>query len=45
MPFTPVTPVTPRLVTRKERRDRGKQEGKTLLDESDLVRETAEEWD
>jgi hypothetical protein len=45
MPFTPVTPVTPRLVSRKERRDRGKQEGRTLLDDSDLVRETAEEWD
>jgi len=45
MPFTPVTPITPHLVTRKERKHRRKQEGKTLLDESDLVREESEDED
>jgi hypothetical protein len=45
MPFTPVTPVTPHLVTRQERRQQKKMEGKTLLDESDLVKEEDEDWE
>jgi hypothetical protein len=45
MPFTPLTPITPRLVTRKERKEAKKNQGKTLLDESDLVKEVDETWD
>jgi hypothetical protein len=45
MPFTPITPITPHLVTRTERKALRKMEGKTLLDESDLVKEEDEEDD
>ena len=45
MPFTPLTPITPRLVTREERKKNKKMEGKSLLDESDLVKEEDEEWE
>lgn len=45
MPFTPITPITPHLVTRTERKALKKMEGKTLLDESDLVKEEDEEED
>jgi hypothetical protein len=45
MPYTPVTPITPHLVTRRERKEQKKMEGKTLLDESDLVKEEDEDWE
>jgi hypothetical protein len=45
MPFTPMTPVTPRLVSRQERKQKKKEMGKTLMADSDLVKEDEEEWD
>jgi hypothetical protein len=43
MPFTPVTPITPHLVTRRERKDRRKEEKRTILDETDIVKEDDDE--
>lgn len=37
MPFTPVTPVTPHLVTKKERKQAKKWDGRKQHDRSDLV--------
>lgn len=45
MPYTPVTPITPHLITRQERKQQKRMEGKTLLDESDMVKEEDEDWE
>jgi hypothetical protein len=45
MPFTPVTPVTPGLVSRRERKERIKAEGRKVLVEEDEVKDKEEMWD
>jgi len=45
MPFTPVTPVTPGLVSRRERKERIKAEGRKVLVEEDEVKDAEEMWD
>jgi hypothetical protein len=37
MPFTPVTPVTPHLVTKKERKQAKKWDGRKQAERGDLV--------
>ncbi|KAL9594925.1 MAG: hypothetical protein Q9219_006756 [cf. Caloplaca sp. 3 TL-2023] len=45
MPFTPLTPMTPsRLVTREERKKRGKEEGRRVATIDDKVEEESEIW-
>lgn len=45
MPFTPLTPITPsRLVTREERKRRGKEEGRRVATIDDAVEEEADMW-
>ncbi|KAI9683873.1 MAG: hypothetical protein M1829_004207 [Trizodia sp. TS-e1964] len=43
MPRTPMTPVTPRLVTRRERRAREREEGRSVVTE--LAKSEGELWD
>jgi hypothetical protein len=45
MPFTPMTPVTPGLVSKKERKERIKAEGRKVLVEEDLVKDGDDMWD
>jgi ribosomal protein L35 len=42
MPFTPLTPVTPHLVTKKERKDRRRAEGRRVVHERDMVQSPKE---
>ncbi|KKK13633.1 hypothetical protein AOCH_007306 [Aspergillus ochraceoroseus] len=45
MPFTPLTPLTPsRIVTRKQRKREGKENGLRALDEEDVVRGDGDMW-
>jgi len=45
MPFTPLTPMTPsRLVTREERKRRGKEEGRRVATIDDAVEEETDMW-
>ncbi|KAL8667052.1 MAG: hypothetical protein Q9202_000974 [Teloschistes flavicans] len=45
MPFTPLTPMTPsRLVTREERKQKGKDEGRRVMTMEDRVEEEGEIW-
>lgn len=45
MPFTPLTPMTPsRLVTREERKRRGKEEGRRVATIDDAVEEEGDMW-
>ncbi len=44
MPFTPITPVTPRLVSRQERKQKEKEEGKRVAFAEDKVKEEGELW-
>ncbi|KAL9585640.1 MAG: hypothetical protein Q9203_004170 [Teloschistes exilis] len=45
MPFTPLTPMTPsRLVTREERKQKGKEEGRRVMTMEDRVEEEGEIW-
>ena len=45
MPFTPLTPMTPsRLVTREERKRKGKEEGRRVATVEDAVEEESEMW-
>ncbi|KAL2050016.1 hypothetical protein ABVK25_009743 [Lepraria finkii] len=45
MPFTPLTPITPsRLVTREERKRRGKEEGRRVATIDDAVEEEGDMW-
>ena len=45
MPFTPLTPMTPsRLVTRAERKQKAKEEGRRVLTEIDRVEEEGDMW-
>ena len=45
MPFTPLTPMTPsRLVTRAERKQKAKEEGRRVLTQEDRVEEEGDMW-
>ena len=45
MPFTPLTPMTPsRLVTREERKRKGKEEGRRVMTTEDAVIEEPDAW-
>ncbi|KAL2842787.1 hypothetical protein BJY01DRAFT_235885 [Aspergillus pseudoustus] len=45
MPFTPLTPMTPsRIVTRKQRKREGRENGLRALNEEDAVRDENEMW-
>ncbi|PYH44329.1 uncharacterized protein BP01DRAFT_357949 [Aspergillus saccharolyticus JOP 1030-1] len=45
MPFTPVTPLTPsRMVTKRQRRREGRENGLHVLNEDDLVRGGGDLW-
>ncbi|KAI9770179.1 MAG: hypothetical protein M1835_006596 [Candelina submexicana] len=44
MPFTPITPVTPRLISRQERKQKQKEEGKRVAFAEDKVKEDGELW-
>ncbi|KAI4113266.1 MAG: hypothetical protein LQ338_008207 [Usnochroma carphineum] len=45
MPFTPLTPMTPsRLVTREERKKKGREEGRRVATIDDKVEEESEIW-
>ena len=45
MPFTPLTPMTPsRLVTRAERKQQKKEQGRRVLTEEDRVEEEGDMW-
>ncbi|KAL2821357.1 hypothetical protein BDW59DRAFT_150171 [Aspergillus cavernicola] len=45
MPFTPLTPLTPsRIVTRKQRKREGKENGLRALNEEDAVRDDGDMW-
>jgi hypothetical protein len=45
MPFTPMTPVTPGLMSRKDRKERIKAQGRQVLLEEDEVKDNEEMWD
>jgi hypothetical protein len=45
MPFTPVTPVTPHLITKQERKQRKKNEGKRVAVDEDLVEDPQDMWE
>lgn len=44
MPFTPITPVTPHLMSRAERKQREKEQGRRALGQEDKVMEEDEMW-
>ncbi|KAL3463405.1 hypothetical protein BJX64DRAFT_120393 [Aspergillus heterothallicus] len=45
MPFTPLTPMTPsRIVTKKQRKREGRENGLRALNEEDVVRDENEMW-
>jgi len=45
MPFTPLTPMTPsRLVTREERKQKEREEGRRVVTVEDRVEEESEVW-
>lgn len=45
MPFTPLTPMTPsRLVTRAERKQKAREEGRRVLTQEDRVEEEGDMW-
>jgi len=45
MPFTPVTPLTPsRIVTKRERKREGKENGLHVLNEDDMVKDDGDMW-
>ena len=45
MPFTPLTPMTPsRLVTRAERKQKAKEDGRRVLTQEDRVEEEGDMW-
>ncbi|KAL4778958.1 hypothetical protein BJX76DRAFT_342143 [Aspergillus varians] len=45
MPFTPLTPLTPsRIVTKKQRKRQGRENGLRALNEEDVVRDENEMW-
>jgi hypothetical protein len=45
MPFTPLTPLTPsRIVTKKQRKREGKENGLRALNEEDAVRSEDDMW-
>ncbi|KAL3470585.1 hypothetical protein BJX99DRAFT_264126, partial [Aspergillus californicus] len=45
MPFTPLTPLTPsRIITKKQRKRAGKENGLRALNEEDAVRDEEDMW-
>lgn len=45
MPFTPVTPLTPsRMVTKRQRKREGRENGLRVLNEDDMVKGDEDMW-